>query len=241
MIVLYETTNVIDVYVQQKPLCTAWNNGNAIIGIQNPAGSAGIAAPGRNTTPTWAVNTPEGWRFTPNGAPNYSVAWFQGPTQIGIGNTINVCPTGPTTYTSVITYNRCDGTTVTENDQVAVSFSNLAPATVTPTAESCANYNNGSVVIDNPAGAGPYTVNIAGPVSGSVVEANTAAATANFTNLPDGNYTYTVTGSNGCTTNGTFTIGAGPVCCSVTASGSNILCNGATTFVLYYMCCLLLL
>lgn len=229
MIVLYETTNVIDVYVQQKPLCTAWNNGNAIIGIQNPAGSAGIAAPGRNTTPTWAVNTPEGWRFTPNGAPNYSVAWFQGPTQIGIGNTINVCPTGPTTYTSVITYNRCDGTTVTENDQVAVSFSNLAPATVTPTAESCANYNNGSVVIDNPAGAGPYTVNIAGPVSGSVVEANTAAATANFTNLPDGNYTYTVTGSNGCTTNGTFTIGAGPVCCSVTASGSNIVCNGATT------------
>ncbi|WP_300666138.1 PKD domain-containing protein, partial [Fluviicola sp.] len=229
MMVLYETTNVIDVYVQAKPLCTNWNSGNAIIGIQNPAGTAGIAAPNRNTNPTWAINTPEAWRFTPNGAANYSVAWFQGPTQIGLGNTINVCPTGPTTYTSVITYNRCDGTTVTENDQVAVSFSNLAPATVTPTAESCANYNNGSVVINNPPGAGPYTVNIAGPVSGSVVEANTAAATASFTNLPDGNYTYTVTGANGCTTNGTFTIGAGPVCCSVTAAGTNILCNGSPT------------
>jgi len=140
-----------------------------------------------------------------------------------------VPPEATTTYTSVVTYNRCDGTTVTDNDQVTVNFSNLGAATVTPTAESCANYNNGSVIIDNPAGAGPYTVSISGPASGSVVEANTAGATANFTNLPDGNYNYIVTGANGCTTNGTFTIGAGPVCCSVTAAGSNILCNGATT------------
>lgn len=229
MMVLYETTNVIDVYVQSKPLCTGWNSGNAIIGIQNPAGTVGLAAPGRNTSPTWSVSTPEAWRFTPTGTANYSVAWFQGATQIGTGNTINVCPSGTTTYTSVITYNRCDGTTVTANDQVQVSFSNLAAPTVTPTAESCANYNNGSVIIDNPAGAGPYTVNISGPASGSVVEANTAGATASFTNLPDGNYTYTVTGANGCTTSGTFTIAAGPVCCSVTATGTNVLCNSATT------------
>lgn len=229
MMVLYETTNVIDVYVNNKPLCTNWNEGLGIIGIQNNAGTAGIAAPGRNTNPTWAVVTPEAWRFTPTGAPNYSVAWFQGATQIGLGNTINVCPTATTTYTSVVTYNRCDGTTVTDQDQVTISFSNLTPPTVTPTAESCANYNNGSVIINNPVGAGPYTVNIAGPATGSVVEANTAAATANFTNLPDGNYTYTVTGANGCTTSGNFTIGAGAICCSVTASGTNLLCNGAAT------------
>ncbi|WP_430403218.1 PKD domain-containing protein [Fluviicola sp.] len=229
MMVLYETTNVIDIYVQNKATCTGWNGGRAIIGIQNPAGTAGVAAPGRNAGANWTVVTPEGWRFTPTGTPNYSVAWFQGATQIGTGNTINVCPTATTTYTSVVTYNRCDGTTVTASDALTVNFSNLTPPTVTPTAESCANYNNGSVIIDNPAGAGPYTVNIAGPATGSVVEANTAGATANFTNLPDGNYTYTVTGANGCTTNGTFTIGAGIVCCSVTAAGSNILCNGTST------------
>lgn len=33
MMVLYETTNVIDVYVQRKDLCTAWNSGRAIIGV----------------------------------------------------------------------------------------------------------------------------------------------------------------------------------------------------------------
>jgi large repetitive protein len=229
MMVLYETTNAIDVYVQNKATCATWNGGRAIIGIQNNAGTAGISAPGRNAATNWTVTTPEGWRFTPTGAPNYSVAWFQGATQIGAGNTINVCPTATTTYTSVVTYNRCDGTTVTENDAVTINFSNLTPPTVTPTAETCANYNNGSVIINNPAGAGPYTVNISGPTTGSVVEANTAAATANFTNLPDGNYTYTVTGANGCTTTGNFTIGAGPVCCSVTAAGTNILCNGANT------------
>jgi large repetitive protein len=229
MMVLYETTNVIDVYVQNKSLCTGWNGGAGIIGIQNPTGTAGIAAPGRNTTPTWSVTTPEGWRFTPNGTPNYSVAWFQGATQIGTGNTVNVCPTGTTTYTSVITYNRCDGTVITAQDQVTVNFSSLTPPTVTPAAESCSNYNNGSVVIDNPPGAGPYTVNITGPASGSVVEANTAGATASFTNLPDGTYNYTVTGANGCTTTGTFTIAPGPVCCSVTASGTNIACSGGTS------------
>jgi len=229
MIVLYETTNAIDVYVDHKPLCAAWQSGNAIIGIQNPAGTAGVAAPGRNTTPTWTVTTPEAWRFTPNGPAIYTTAWFQGATQIGLGNTINVCPTATTTYTAKTTYTRCDGTQIVETDNMTVSYSSLTPATVTPSAETCSNYNNGSVTINNPVGAGPYTVNISGPASGSVVEPNTAGGVASFTNLPDGNYSYTVTGANGCTTNGTFTIGAGPVCCSVTASGTNILCNAATT------------
>ncbi len=228
MIVLYETTNAIDVYVQNKPTCGTWNNGNAVIGIQNPAGTAGLAAPGRNTG-SWSVTTPEAWRFTPNGVPNYSIAWFQGATQIGTGPTINVCPGGTTTYTAQITYTRCDATTVVETDQVTISYNPLTPPTVTPVNESCSNYNNGSVTINNPVGAGPYTVTIAGPANASVVEPNTAAAFANFTNLPDGNYTYTVTGANGCTTNGVFTIAPGPPCCSVTANGTNILCNGAST------------
>lgn len=228
MIVLYETTNAIDVYVQSKPTCTTWNGGRAVIGIQNPTGTQGVAAPGRNTG-NWTVTTPEAWRFTPNGTPNYVVNWYQGATQIGTGNTINVCPGGPATYTAQVTYTMCNGTQITDQDQVSISYTNLTPPTVTPTAESCNNYNNGSVVIDNPVGSGPYTVNITGPATASFVEPNTAAGVATFTNLPDGNYNYTVTGSNGCTTSGSFTITPGPNCCTVTASGTNILCNGGTT------------
>ena len=62
-IVLYETTNNIDVYVKDKPVCFPWNNGNALLGIMNEDGTQGIAAPGRNTSdsPWEAYN--EAWRF----------------------------------------------------------------------------------------------------------------------------------------------------------------------------------
>lgn len=230
MMVLYETTNAIDVYINNKPTCNGWNGGRAIIGIQNPAGTAGIAAPGRNAAANWTINTPEGWRFTPNGAPNYSVAWSQGGTVIGTGNNINVCPgAGLTTYTATVTYDRCDGTQVSSSDNVVIDYAGLPAPTVTPVAETCNNANNGSVTINNPVGAGPYTVSIAGPLTASVVEPNTAVGVANFTGLPDGAYTYSVTGANGCIYNGTFNIAAGPNCCSVTTTSTNALCNGAAS------------
>jgi gliding motility-associated-like protein len=230
MMVLYETTNVIDVYVQSKPTCGGWNGGNAIVGIQNPTGTAGLAAPGRNTNPgTWSVTVPEGWRFTPNGAPIYTVDWFQGATLIGSGNTINVCPTGTTTYTAQVTYTRCDGLQIVETDDVIINYSALPAPIVNTTAEICAGANDGTVTIDNAPGSGPYTVDITGPSNQSFVEPNTAGGVANFTGLPDGNYNYTVTDAGGCTFSGTFTIVAGPGCCSVTANGTNLVCNADNT------------
>lgn len=61
-IVLYESSNNIDVYIQNKPLCTTWNSGNAVIGIQDFSGTNGITPPGRNTGQWSAAN--EAWRFT---------------------------------------------------------------------------------------------------------------------------------------------------------------------------------
>lgn len=228
MIVLYETTNVIDVYVESKPTCGGWNGGHAIIGIQNETGTQGIAAPGRNCNPgNWTVNTPEAWRFTPNGAPIYTVDWYDGATFLGTGNNINVCPNGAnTTYTAEVTYTRCDGVQIIETDDVTINYSTLPPATVTPVDELCDGANDGSVTIDNAPGSGPYTVDITGPSNQTFVEPNTAGGVANFTGLPDGNYNYTVTDAGGCTTTGTFTINPGPQCCSVGAVGTDLLCNG---------------
>jgi hypothetical protein len=62
-IVLYESTNIIEIYVKDKELCTDWNSGNGLIGIQNSTGALGIAAPGRNTSQWTAHN--EAWQFTP--------------------------------------------------------------------------------------------------------------------------------------------------------------------------------
>jgi hypothetical protein len=131
MIVLNELTNYIDVYVNSKPLCTGWNNGNAIIGIQNLSGTQGIAAPGRNTTPVWSTTSAEAWRFVPNGVNNYSITWT-GPSGTIGSNTlgaINVCPTTNTTYTASISVTNCDNAVYTFTNTVAVNVN----ASSTPT------------------------------------------------------------------------------------------------------------
>jgi hypothetical protein len=65
-IILYETTNFIDVQIQEKPVCTLWNSGNALLGVLNATGNQGFTPPNRNTGAWYAAN--EGWRFKPYSA-----------------------------------------------------------------------------------------------------------------------------------------------------------------------------
>ena len=65
-IILYETTNIIEVHTGYKDTCTAWNNGYAIVGVQNATGTAATAAPGRDF-PSVFLCLDEAWRFTPVG------------------------------------------------------------------------------------------------------------------------------------------------------------------------------
>jgi len=121
-IVLYESTNVIEVYMQNKPLCSTWNSGNAVVGIQNSTGTVGIAAPGRNTS-QWTT-TNEAWRFTPNGTPHYLTSWWEGVNFIGFGNTISVNPTQTTTYTAMCKYSNCDWSDAIVKDSLVVEVLN---------------------------------------------------------------------------------------------------------------------
>ncbi len=124
-IVLYETTNVIEVYIQNKPTCSGWNNGNAVVGIQNATGTVGFVPPGYNTGP-WSVSN-MGFRFTPNGAPAYTLEWLQGSTVIATNQqTINVCPGSSTMYTARVTYNTCNvASSVVVTDDVWVNITGL--------------------------------------------------------------------------------------------------------------------
>lgn len=128
MIVLYENTNIIEVYVQEKNICNTWNLGNAIIGIQNIDGTLAVVAPNRNSTnPDWSA-TNEAWRFVPSGAPITNVTWYEGIGTsgpiIGSTNIITVCPTATTTYTSKVSYSLCNGTTLDVNDSTTVTIIN---------------------------------------------------------------------------------------------------------------------
>jgi hypothetical protein len=57
-IVLYEVSNIIEVYVQRRTACTGWNGGRGTIGVINDTGLQAVAAPGRNAVPFSTDPTP---------------------------------------------------------------------------------------------------------------------------------------------------------------------------------------
>src|SRR5699024_9520479 len=72
--VIYEVTNAIEVYVQDRTSCASFNDGAGVIGIQNNARTEGYAPEGRNGG-TWEAHE-EAWRFVPDGEPNYEFVWL---------------------------------------------------------------------------------------------------------------------------------------------------------------------
>ena len=109
--IIYETTNIVEVHIGHKTICSGWNGGYAIVGVQNASGSASTAAPSRDYPTDWST-TDEAWRFTPNASVSaytcssityapipYSsstISWFDSATHtyIGSGDSITVTPTG---------------------------------------------------------------------------------------------------------------------------------------------------
>src|SRR5690606_19822136 len=75
-IVIYEISNIIEVYIERRVPCTGWQNGVGVVGIQNAAGTEAYVPPGRNTG-AWSTEM-EAWRFTPNGASDVELAWTVG-------------------------------------------------------------------------------------------------------------------------------------------------------------------
>lgn len=67
-IVLYETLGIVEVFVFDKEICTNWNSGRAMIGMQDFTKTSSIMAPGRQATDTpWGKQgMNESWRFVPS-------------------------------------------------------------------------------------------------------------------------------------------------------------------------------
>lgn len=79
MVVLYETTNVIEFYLQNKPICEAWEGGKATLGIHNADGTQACTitnASGQSyNNSVWGAQN-EAWRIKPSGQlDNYGVQW----------------------------------------------------------------------------------------------------------------------------------------------------------------------
>lgn len=115
-LVLYETTNIIEIHTTAKPSGCGWQNGTGVMGLRS--GNFSSFVPGRDVPNlSWAAYN-EGVRFTPSGTNNYTVStitynpvpiiitqnnplqWFRqnGTVPIDSGNTINVVPDGVVNY-----------------------------------------------------------------------------------------------------------------------------------------------
>ena len=120
-IILYESSNYIDINIIDKPVCTEWNDGLAVVGIQNVDDTIAFTPEERNTGVWEATN--ESWRFSPSvGEADFVFEWYDGDTVIGTEETITVYPEETTTYTAAVTYNLCNGETATVTDTVLVEI-----------------------------------------------------------------------------------------------------------------------
>lgn len=110
-IVIYEITNIIEVYVKNRPVVDegelGHNDGSGVIGIQNEDGTVAYVPPGRNTG-TWVAQN-EAWRFTPNGPSIATFEWLKDGEFFSRDTDISVDIEESTTYTGVIKYAHCNG------------------------------------------------------------------------------------------------------------------------------------
>jgi gliding motility-associated-like protein len=242
-IVLYEGSGIIEVYIKDKPSCTAWNGGRAILGIQDGTRTNAVSDPTRNATVWDDINT--AYRFTPSdGTSRYvsSQIYVLGGALIANADTAtttqamldlsfpNICvPAGSNQYEIVTTFQACDNPAnlLVTRDTITVSRTNSLGATNTVTNTSC-ELPNGSITVNVPAGVGtaPFSYVLDG---GTPVV--TPSLTHTFTNVAAGAHIVTITdATTGCTTtlnvtvnligNLTATTNALPVGCATVTNGS---------------------
>ena len=135
--VMYEGTNVIDVYIKRRNVCASWNGGRGVVGLQNQKGSQRVIAPGRDFTSTWTVNVDnipnggEAWRFTPITPPaeNGELTWYKDVVDdahiisqgsLAQNRTVTVVPTETTSYISEYKFTNAAGDLITLRDTTLV-------------------------------------------------------------------------------------------------------------------------
>ena len=140
-VVLYEGTDKIEMFLQDKPLCLTWNSGAAVQGLVDATSTNfdivddPVLLQPRNWPLTWTA-TNEGWEFIPMGATSYvinaipflpiiagPVTWTDSVGNIlGVGNSINVTPVVTSTYFATI-LSPCSGT-VTDSITITIATVN---------------------------------------------------------------------------------------------------------------------
>lgn len=187
MVVLYEGTNIIDICIQNQGVCSQWNSGDAIEGIQNSTGTLGYAVPGRANTSWTATN--DAWRFSPSGAPTLTFAWLQNGNVIATTPTTSVCPpsNAATDYVMQVTYTNCDNSQIIVRDTMQVR---VVQSAGTDQYVSCPTLIDSAVM--NASGTGIWSALSTNPATSVIVSIDSPnTAIRGFTTLGTYNYVWT--------------------------------------------------
>ncbi|MBB1285436.1 gliding motility-associated C-terminal domain-containing protein [Flavisolibacter sp. BT320] len=210
-IVVYESTGIVEVYVKDKPVCTAWNEGLAVLGMQNYARNKAVFPTGKNTSPWGSTNMQEAYRFIPAAGPSRfkKAELLSDGNVVAIADTLSdgegnlqltfpaICPAANSVaYVLRVSYLACtsSSTEVSFEDTVFVKKEDLQVKLQQqdPTCTEAGTIRveaNGTIL--------PLTYRLNG---------GTPQASPLFTNLAAGQYTITVASSTGCEKTATATL-----------------------------------
>lgn len=236
-IVIYENTGIIEVYVKDKPICTGWNQGLAILGVQDANRTNAVAAPGKNATSWGRAGMDSCFRFTPSGGtPTFKRAELllnnvviatnttdtsSAPDALLNVNFANVCPaTDSTAYGIRVVYASCNNPNIEVSFLDTIYVKKSLPITGNVVAVDPTCTATGTITVQASGGAPPlyYSINGGTATQGGNV----------FTNLQAGSYNIEVTDAAGyCnfTQSVTLTL-QGAV--TVSAGADTAICTGAS-------------
>jgi GEVED domain/Secretion system C-terminal sorting domain/Bacterial Ig-like domain (group 2) len=198
-IILYETTNVIDLMITSETTGTSTYSSTYGIAGGSSAGQY-LAVPGRDAVSGLAISTAEGWRFSPT---SFSYTWSPATglsASTGSSVTLTSAVSGANTY-SVTATDASTGcffkgsTTVTGGGALSVALS--APASV------CSGTTGTWTMTGTPSGTVYYNINggttqnitLNGSGIGTVSQTITATTTLNLVSETAGSCSNTLTGS----------------------------------------------
>lgn len=202
--VLYEATGIVEVYIQDKPVCTGWNGGNAILGMQDATRSQAITPAGRNASQWGTTAMNEAHRFIPsggtsrfksarllvNGVPvNTADTSTLSPGVLNL-NFPNVCPTADSTaYVVQVTFGDCNNPSLDVSFTDTVFVKRTGPGiSVAKTDPVCAA--NGTITVTAQGGTAPLQYSING---GTTWQSSNV-----FTGLSGGTYSVVVRDASNC-------------------------------------------
>jgi gliding motility-associated-like protein len=190
---IFETTNIIETHILNKPVCMSWNSGFATHGLHNLGGNSSVVVNNRNNI-SWTAAS-EAIQFVPAGQGASAVNWYCNGVLVGTGNSITVQANANCTYKAIANYG-C-GQVINDTDYVTINVSTIQVQPAIQQGVSCFNTATGSITayVNGNIGAVNYSWN-------TVPVQNTPTAIK----LAAGVYTITVLDQLGCSANSSITL-----------------------------------